>query len=94
MRTHIYKKTTNDSSIAFFYHLLSYIARPFEKVTARLMINVFSRPLRASTQVSLKLSAKITRGGLPRTDKEPFAFVRALFINSELFCRLTVYYTL
>ena len=62
MRTYIYRESgsnTNNSSIAFFHHIFPYIARPFEKVTAPLMINLLSRPLRTSFVIARSNGTKM-----------------------------------
>lgn len=60
--TYIYRESgssTNDSSIAFFHHIFPYIARPFEKVTAPLVINLLSRSLRTSFIISRSNGTKM-----------------------------------
>ena len=95
-----------NSNIAFFHHFFPYIARPFEKVTAPLMINLLSQPFRGSFIIArsngtksgrkhraVRVSLKTGKDDLPRTDEELFAFVRTLFGDSQLFCRFTMYET-
>ena len=68
----------NGSSIAFFHHFFPYIARPFEKITAPLMINLLSQDVNIVQSGHLWRRAKIAYREQMRN------FVRTLFgeVNS------------